>query len=414
MARVIFHSDANSFYATVECLYNPALRDKPVAVCGDPEERHGIVLTANRIAKGMGVKTGMAIWQAHQACPELVAVKPDYPLYLHFSEMMRDIYSEYSDHVEAFGLDECWLDMTQPGFTIEDGKRAADKLRNRIKNELGITVSIGVAENKVFAKLASDLRKPDFTTVISRENYREVAWPLPVGDLLFCGPHTTRKLRDFGIRTIGDLALADPQALLSRLGKNGLMLRAFARGEDTSRVMRSDASALIKSIGNSTTPPHDIVSFEDVKCIYYLLAESVAARLREQGFRCRRVGISVRQTNLQTFSCQKMLNKDTNLTGDIAHAALSLFQENFMGKLPLRSVGLSCSALSGENVPVQLDLLGDAERDLKREQLDRALDGLRKRYGHQVVQRGVVLADRQFSRINPKEDHMETFHPFNR
>lgn len=414
MGRVIFHSDANSFYATVECLYNPDLRDKPVAVCGDPEQRHGIILTANRLAKGQGVKTGMAIWQAMQVCPELVAVKPDYQLYLHFSEMMRAIYDEYSDHVEAFGLDECWLDMTQPNFTIEDGTRVADELRERIKKELGITVSIGVAENKVFAKLASDLRKPDYTTVISAKNYKELAWPLPVGDLLFCGPHTTRKLRDFGIRTIGDLAQADPQALLSRLGKNGLMLRAFARGEDTSRVLRSDKSTIIKSIGNSTTTPHDIATIDDVKSVYYLLAESVGARLREQGFRCKRVSISVRQTDLRTFSCQRMLHKDTNLTDDIANAALSLFYEHFSDKLPLRSVGLSCSALTGEDVPVQLDLLGDNERDVKREQLDRALDGLRKRYGHQVVQRGVVLADKDFSRINPKEENMETFHTFNR
>lgn len=414
MSRVIFHSDANSFYATVECLYNPDLRDKPVAVCGDPEERHGIVLTANRLAKSMGVRTGMANWQAQQVCPELVTVKPDYSLYLHFSEMMRAIYDEYSDHVEAFGLDECWLDMTQPGFTIEDGARVADELRERIKKELGITVSVGVAENKVFAKLASDLRKPDYTTVISRENYQQLAWPLPVGDLLFCGPRTTRKLRDFGIHTIGDLAMCDPQVLLSRLGKNGLMLRAFARGEDTSNVLRSDKSTLIKSIGNSTTTPHDIATLDDVKCVYYLLAESVGARLREQGFRCRRVSISVRQTDLHTFSCQKMLSRDTNLTDDIAAAALQLFTENFSDRLPLRSVGLACSALTGEDIPVQLDLLGDTERDLKREQLDRALDGLRKRYGHHVVQRGVVLADKQLARINPKDDHMETFHPFNR
>ncbi len=412
MSRVIFHSDANSFYASVECLYDPSIRDKPVAVCGDPEARHGIVLTANGIAKKYGVRTGSPIWQAQRLCPDLVTVRPDYSLYLHFSNMLRALYEEYTDHVESFGLDECWLDMTQPGLVLHDAARVADELRRRVREELGITVSVGVSYNKVFAKLASDLKKPDFTTLITPENYRQRVWPLPVENLLFVGPHTKRKLKDFGILTIGDLACADEGALARRLGKNGLTLRAFARGEDTSRVMRSDQAADIKSIGNSITTPHDIATREDVKCVLYLLAEGVGARLREQGFRCGRVSISVRQVNLESFSSQRTLPRATNLTDEIARAALELFDGNFAGKLPLRSAGLTCSSLVPEREPVQMDLMGVELDSLRREKLEHALDGLRKRYGHQVVQRGVVLQDRAFAAVNPKEENTVNFKPF--
>jgi DNA polymerase-4 len=410
--RVIFHSDANSFYASVECLYDPEIRDKPVAVCGDPAARHGIVLTANGIAKKYGVRTGSPIWQAQRLCPGLVTVRPDYSLYLHFSQMLRSLYEEYTDHVEAFGLDECWLDMTQPGLTLEGAVGLADELRRRVREEMGITVSVGVSYNKVFAKLASDLKKPDATTLITPGNYRERVWPLPVESLLFVGPRTKRKLKDFGIATIGDLAGADEAALERRLGRNGVTLRAFARGEDSSRVLRSDREAGVKSIGNSTTTPRDIADFEDAKCVFYLLAEGVGARLREQGFRCGRVSISVRLVNLETFSCQKMLPRATNLTDEIARAAMELFAAGFADKLPLRSAGLTCSALTPEREPVQMDLMGMELDSMRREKLERALDGLRKRYGHQVVQRGVVLQDKDFAAVNPKEENTVNFKPF--
>ncbi len=409
MSRVILHADANCFYAAVECLYHPSIRAKPVAVCGDPEARHGIVLTANYPAKRMGVKVGQAIWQAKQSCAGLVTVPPHYDLYVHFSQMMRSIWEEYSNRVEAFGLDENWLDVSDEAKNIRQGERLADRLRERVKRELGITVSIGVADNKIFAKLGSDFKKPDGTTAIYPETFREKIWPLPARDLLYVGPATTKKLARVNIRTIGDLARADGGLLKMMLGKNGLLLQAFALGLDSSPVMPVTAAAAIKSIGNSTTTPRDIQTAEDAKCVYYLLAESVAARLREHGFRARCVSISARTAELFTSGCQTMLGTPTDITSEIAETAFRLFMDRFTPSLPLRSVGLSCSHLSPASAPMQLSFAEDPAIRVKKESLDQAIDDLRRRYGHNVVQRGVVLTDSAFAGLKPKEDH--TIHP---
>ena len=409
MERVILHCDANSFYASVECLYRPSLRHSPVAVCGSVEERHGIVLTKNQLAKQQGVQTGEAIWQARMNCPDLVCVPPDFALYLRFSQRMRKLYEEYAERVESFGLDEAWMDISNPGVTMGDGERIAHEIRNRIKRELGITVSVGVSFNKVFAKLGSDLKKPDAVTVIPPDAFQEKVWGLPVGELLFVGPATRRKLGEMNVRTIGDLARMDAELLRGRLGKPGLTLKAYASGLDTSPVMPAQANAVIKSVGNSTTPPHDLQNTDDARCLYYLLAESVAARLRQEGLRAKCVAISARDTELVTRSCQQTLNRATNLSGEIARAALQLFQERFALGFPYRSIGLSCSALSPQDEPVQLDFMGDEAQRMKNERLENAIDGLRRRFGHQIVRRAVVLTDRQYATVNPVEDH--TLHP---
>ena len=409
MERVILHCDANSFYASVECLYTPSIRHSPVAVCGSVEERHGIVLTKNQIAKQFGVQTGEAIWQARQKCPDLICVPPDYGLYIRFSQRMRRLYEEYSDRVESFGLDEAWIDLSNPGLTIRDGERIAHEIRLRVKRELGITVSVGVSFNKVFAKLGSDMKKPDAVTVISQDSFRNMVWPLPVGDLLFVGPATRRKLADMNVRTIGDLARFDAECLRARLGKPGLMLNAYAAGLDRSPVMRADLRRAIQSVGNSATPPHDLETPADARCLYYLLAESVAARLRQEGLRARCVSISARNTELVTRSCQQMLPRATSLTGEIAQAAMRLFDGRFSDGFPYRSAGLSCSALTPDDTPVQLDFLGDEARRIKTERLESAIDGLRRRFGHQIVRRAVTLTDGQYAQINPKEEH--TVHP---
>ncbi len=409
MDRVILHVDANSYYASVECLYNPDIRDKPVAVGGDVEARHGIILTKNQIAKRYGVQTGEAIWQAKQKCPNLVCVPPDYGLYIRFSQRMRRMFDEYSDRVESFGLDEAWVDLSNPRFTIVDGERVAHEIRTRIKEQLGITVSVGVSYNKVFAKLGSDMKKPDAVTVITPENYQAKVWPLPVEDLLYVGRSTRKKLADLNVTTIGDLATFDTQLIDWKFGKNGLALRLFANGQDRSPVMHVDYTMAIKSVGNSTTMPYDLADVEDARCIYYLLAESVAARLREGGFRARCVSISARNTTLITNSCQRTLQRATNLTDEIATMAMQLFAERFIRGFPYRSVGISCSMLSPDTDPVQLDLLGDEAKRLRKETLERSMDDLRRRYGHQIVQRGVVLGNPKFAQINPKEDH--TIHP---
>lgn len=399
--RVILHSDANSYYASVECLYTPALRGKAIAVCGSADDRHGIVLAKSEAAKICGVKTGMAIWQAKQACPQLECVTPDYDLYMHFSRKLRSIYEQYTHQVEPFGLDECWLDITLPGMNIQDGEQKAQEIRQRIKDELGITVSVGVSSNKVFAKLGSDYRKPDAVTVIGEANFKQIVWPLPVSDLIYVGSRTASKLMNFGIYTIGDLAHADSGVLEYKLGKNGIMLKAFALGLDRSPVKALDADEIIKSVGNSTTPPHDISTMEDAKAILYLLVESVGERLRALGFKAKQVSISARGTDLLSRSCQKTLDAATDSTARIAREAKSLFEARFIQNLPLRSMGVSCGRLVPFDTPVQMDMLGQADKRLREERLDRALDSLRYRYGHTVIRRGIVLADRDFARVDP-------------
>lgn len=409
MGRVILHCDANSYYASVECLYTPAIRSLPVAVAGSPEARHGIILAKNEPAKRMGVKTGEAIWQARQKCPELVCVPPDFPLYVRFSEKMRRIYEQYSGHVEAFGLDESWVDLSGPGMTVADGERTAQEIRERVREELGITVSIGVADNKVFAKLGSDMKKPDAVTALPPQSYAQRVWPLPVGDLLYVGPSTRRRLSQLGVTTIGALANCDAELLRRHFGKNGDMLRAFARGEDRSPVRSVDHRSALKSVGNSATPPHDLTCMDDARCLLTLLAESVAARLRQNGLRARCVSLSVRSASLSVSSRQMTLPRMSNLSGEIAGAALALFQEGFAQGFPYRSMGICCSQLSADDAPVQLDFMGDEERRLRQEALERSIDDLRRRFGHQAVRRGSALLDPGYARINPVEEH--TIHP---
>ena len=409
MDRVILHCDANSYYASVECLYTPEIRNKPVAVGGSVEARHGIILTKNTLAKKYGVKTGEAIWQAKEKCPELVCVPPDFDLYVRFSGKMRKIYEQYSSRVESFGLDESWIYLTQAGFTFADGICVAEEIRNRIREELGITVSVGVADNKILAKLGSDMKKPDAVTALPPESFREKIWDLPVQELLYVGPSTTRKLARLGITTIGGLARCDSAILCSMLGKNGALLKAYANGQDRTPVQPLDHHSCVKSVGNSTTPPHDLTTMDDARCIFYLLAESVAARLRKGGFRARCISVSARTTDLVTRSHQLVLRRATNLTDELAHAAMVLFGERFARGFPYRSVGLSCSMLSADDEPVQLDFMGDETKRVHLEQLERSIDSLRGRYGHQIVQRGVVLQDRGYAKINPVEEH--TIHP---
>lgn len=237
MDRVILHSDMNSFYASVEIMLNPELRNKPVAVGGSTEERHGIILTKNQIAKKYGIKTGMVNWEAKLLCPDLVIITPHYEQYIKYSKMAREIYSRYTDKIEPFGMDECWLDMTESTELFGNGFDIANNIRKTIKSELGLTVSIGVSFNKIFAKLGSDMKKPDAITVINRENYKDKVWNLPVEDLFYVGPATKRKLNSIGVQTIGNLAKFPVNILKDKLGKNGIMLSAYANGADTSPVM---------------------------------------------------------------------------------------------------------------------------------------------------------------------------------
>ena len=409
MERIILHSDCNSFYASVECLHHPEIREKPVAVGGDIEQRHGIILAKNQLAKQFHVSTGEAIWQAKQKCPELIVLPPNFPLYLRFSRLARDIYLDYSNRVEPFGLDEAWLDITSRENQKDKGERTAHEIRKRIREELGITVSIGVSYNKIFAKLGSDYRKPDAVTLITKENYRQIAWPLPVSDLLYVGPATKRKLNGFGVHTIGVLAQTPVEILRSKFGKIGDVLWCFSNGLDSSPVADFQNQPVVKSIGNSTTAPRDLESDEDVKIILYVLADSVARRLREQGLKGRTIHFSVRDNSLFSFTRQKSLLSYTNLTGEIAGEALSLFREHYQWKRPVRSVGISVSDLAADTIYSQTSLFCDEVKREKVERLDKALDRLKARFGTFAVQPAVLLKDRKLSGFDPKNDHI--IHP---
>ena len=404
--RTILHSDMNSCYASIELLYHPELRGKPLAVGGDPEARHGIILAKDQLAKKSGVKTGMALWQARECCPDLQIVPPRMDIYLRFSKLAHKIYADYTDLQEAFGLDESWLDVTASTRIKGDGMRIAEEIRQRIKRELGITVSIGVSWNKIFAKFGSDYKKPDAITEITRDNYREIVWTKPVEDLLYVGPATRKKLHRYGIYTIGQLAACDDNFLKSTLGKMGLVLGAFANGTDQTPVSLEHSSAPIKSIGNSTTTFRDLTTDQDVSIIVHLLAESVAARLRENGFAGYVVELSVRDNGLFTFTRQRKGEIPTNISSEIAAAALELFRANYHWDKPIRSIGIRVSELVVDTCPYQLNLYADPRKRENQLKVEQTVDDLRRRFGFQAVQRGCMYKDRKLASLNAKEDNI--------
>lgn len=409
MSRHILHVDQNCFYASVEMQRHPELRDKPLAVCGSQEERHGIVLTANYVAKPCGVKTGMAIWQAKQCCPDLVVLPPDMAEYIRISKMAREIYEDYTDQIEPFGLDEEWLDVTGSVGLFGSPMAIAKEISDRIKFELGITASIGVSDNKITAKLGSDYKKPDAITRIERDNYKEIVYPLPVEDLLYVGPATSKKLRSIGISTIGRLAECPVEVLTRRLGKMGAVLHRFANGRDNSPVQKTDHIPNIKSVGNSATTPRDLVNDEDIHLMLFLLAESVASRMRELASRCTVVEVSVRDVELHSFSRQRKLRDPTCSSAEIAEVAFDLFQSRYHWEKPVRSIGVRGSGLVQAVAGTQLSLYQGAIKRDKWERIDAAVDSLRERYGYMSIRRAVTCTDSQLGVINPKDDH--TVHP---
>jgi len=408
MNRTILHADANCFYASVEMLHRPELAGQPLAVGGDPERRHGIILTANYIAKRKGVKTGSAIWEAREACPGLVVVPPDYDQYLRFSRYLREIYSHYSDKVESFGMDECWIDVTDSVGIRGTGGEIAQEINRKVKSELGITVSVGVSWNKIFAKFGSDYKKPDAVTVIDRDNYKTIVWQKPAQDLLYVGRATKRKLARWGIFTIGEIAEADPAFMKWQLGKAGLMLLAFANGEDRTPVAKENTEAPIKSIGNGMTMPRDLVNNEEVKMAFYMLSETVATRLRENAFAGDVVEIYVRDNDLSGFTRQHKVPCPTNISDEIARNAMDLFLKNYYWEKPIRGVGVRVASLHCDSYPYQLDLFHSEERRQKQLSMDIAVDEIRRRFGTESVQRGLM---RFGPDITPRKRQEQTIHP---
>lgn len=406
MERTVLHVDCNKFYASVECLHRPEIRNKPVAVGGSVEDRHGIILTKNEIASKYGIKTAEPIWQARQKCPELVVVPPNFPLYVRFSNMARKIYKDYSEYIEPFGLDENWIDVTG---CRQSGEEIANEIRRRVKFELGITVSVGVSWNKIFAKFGSDYKKPDAVTVINKENYKDIVWKSPCSDLLFVGRSTAKKLNSYGIYTVGDIANSDCGLLRSVFGKNGETLYRNANGLNASPVARIDDEQAAKSIGNSATTPRDMVNNADVKAVMMMLCESVAQRLRRQGVKGKTVTIYVRDKDLKSFTRQGQLAACSNVSAEILDEAMALFVQNYDWVKPVRSVGVSVSDFGDDFL--QFDLSGNAKRHEKLEKVEHTMDDIRRRFGDSAVLRASLLCkdDLKASKEKPEQQSLGSF-----
>ena len=392
MKRTILHCDLNNFYASVACHDHPELRGKPVAVCGDPKERHGIVLAKNMEAKNLGVKTGEAIWQAKEKCPDLITVAPDFPRYTYFSEKAREIYMRYSDLIEPFGPDEAWLDVTGSSWIFGSGGDIAEDIRKTIRRELGLTVSIGVSFNKVFAKLGSDLKKPDAISFITTENFKDVVWPLPVNSIIGVGPATEAKLNSIGIYTLGALAKADSERLTRLLGKIGPQLRLYAKGGDTSRVAPQDYRRTPQSIGRSTTTSYDLKTESDVWSIMLMLSEKVAEELRRYNLKASGVGLHLRNNELKVNELQTPLRHPCMLAMDLAKAGMDLFRKNYQFLRPLRSLGIrAINLIPASDNSEQLLLFQDNKSHIKLETIERQMDNLRSRFGDDAIRRGRIL-----------------------
>lgn len=400
--RTILHSDLNSFYASVEIRNDPALAGQPVAVGGDEQARHGIVLAANQLAKRHGIRTAEALWSARRKCPELVIVRPHFDEYARFSQAVRQIYLDYTSQIEPMSLDEAFLDVTGSRSLFGDGEAIAHTIRRRVKRELGLTVSVGVSFNKIFAKLGSDYKKPDAVTVFSRENYRALVWPQPAANLLYVGRATAKKLAGIGVHTIGDLAAADPAALHMLLGKMGPMLHAYANGWDRSPVAEYAAREEAKSIGNMVTAPRDICTPRDADLVLWPLCESVAHRLRRHGLCAGSLSLYVRDVQLEVHTRQCQLAPPTWLARELMEHARALLARHYKWKLPIRTLGVSAGELiPADAVSLQLDLDGTAEKRDKLERIERAMDGLKDRYGAAAVRRGTELIDPDLSGFRP-------------
>ena len=390
--RGILHSDLNCFYASVEMLLEPKLRGKAVAVCGSTEDRHGIVLAKSELAKKSGVKTGMVNREARQRCRDLIVVPPQYDEYLKFSKLTRSIYQRYTDLVEPYGMDECWLDVTGSRI-IGTPKEIAEEIRHTVKAELGLTVSIGVSYNKIFAKLGSDMKKPDAVTTITEDEFRDKVWPLPASDLLYCGPATTKKLASYGICSVGQLAQTDPAVLKRLLGVNGVALWTYANGLDTSRVMPQDYVSPVKSVGHGITCSADLENPEEVEKVIYELSQDVGHRLRVHELAARTVQIWIRDNDLYGRQYQCGLPITTQLPSDIASAAFSLFCKRHRWEKNVRAVTVRAMDLVPQTSPEQISLFIDVKRQEKKEKIQDAIEDIRSRFGKRAVTYALLLGD---------------------
>lgn len=409
MERTILHSDINHCYAQIEEMKYPHLRHIPMAVGGFEEKRHGIILAKNDLAKTYQIKTGESLREAYAKCPQLTIIHPHYEEYLYYTEQIKDIYRKFSDRVESFGLDEAWIDVSESTRLYGDGVNIARLIQKKVFQQFGITISIGVSFNKIFAKLGSDLQKHMGLVNITRENYKQVVWPLPVGELLYIGRSTASKLNACGVHTIGDLANLPAAFMKEHFGKVGEILHTFANGWDETPVAKSTYQEPIKSIGNAITAVKDIESFEDAKLIYYVLVESVASRLRESGLKGKVIHLSLRNTELISFTRQKTITQPTNLCEEIMPVVLDLLKKNYDFQIPLRTIGVSISGLRKDDGYVQLNLFTNEKQKQKQQALEETMDRIRDKFGFEKIKRCSMKLDQELTDFDPKHDHI--IHP---
>lgn len=394
MKRVILHSDLNNCYASIECMLHPELRGKYIAVCGNTAERHGIVLAKNQLAKQRGVKTGEVIWTAKQKCPQLTIVPPHMDQYVKYSRVVREIYLRYSPEVEAFGIDESWISLTGSPLLKEHSPiEIANEIRETIKAEVGLTVSIGVSFNKVFAKLGSDMKKPDAVTEIRPDTFKNQVWPLPATDLLYVGKATAEKLHRYGIHTIGDLARADQAFLKRTLGADGTKLWGYANGLDNSRVMPCEYETPVKSIGHGITCTEDLESEHEVRQVFFELSQEVGLKLRKNKLAATGVRIVVRDSTLAHRQYQCKLPYPTQSFLEISRAGADLFCQRHNWTCDIRSLTISAIDLVPADMPIQLDLRTDFTKHNQRIRLEETVEDIRRRFGLQAITFAGLTAD---------------------
>lgn len=401
--RKILHIDLNSFFASVECLLDDTIADKPVAVTGSVSDRHGVVLAKNQLAKKLGITTGMTAYQAKKLAPDIVLRETHYDLYVKYSRAVKAIFFEYTDYVESFGIDEAWLDVSSCRKFGGDAFKIADEIRCRVKDEIGLTVSIGISFNKVFAKLGSDMKKPDAITIIAYDDFKTKIYPLPVENLLYVGRATKKKLNNLTIKTIGDLAEFDEKLLVAHLGKWGSVLHSYALGKDNSEVKKYLEKEDYKSIGNSLTFYRDLENDLDVETLLLLLSESVCSRMTDYGYKyARTVTLTITDNMLSSVTRMAKLKHPTNISTEVSDLAFKLFKDNFNWQLKVRGLGVSISDFTNAD---QISFDTSVEKQMKLENLEQTIENLRYRFGRSAINRAVVLREEKFLNLDIKDSH---------
>ena len=405
VGRTILHCDLNNFYASVEQKLHPEYDGMPLAVCGNPEARHGIVLAKNQLAKKAGVQTGETLWSARQKCPDIVFVPPHFDEYVKYSKQVFEIYTTYTDRVESFGIDECWLDVTGTERLFGTGEQIANELREKVKRITGLTISVGVSFTKTLAKLGSDLKKPDATTVLDKEHYMSIIGDMSPSELIMIGRHTSEKLDKMNIRTIRQLANADRETLRYKFGVIADNMVNAAAGIETDEVKSYYDVRIPKSVSNGTTTPRDIQNLDEAKIVIYALSEMVASRLRQYNLVASGVGLSIKNPQLQWTSKQIPLNPASSASSAIAQKAIDLLKQMHVFGTPLRAITVSAIRLSDKS-QVQLSLFDESEN--KNDKLEESLDKIRGKYGYKAVQRGLLVGNDLTGNLHDEDD----FRPF--